>query len=111
MDITKISLKDKVTIELKVWMDNPDDYQFQPRVHLDGNMIRITNEGYADEFANIELDDEILEAANRDRFAELRIKCEVIGMHGQLNNMNPNPKEGKGKKLATPNWKTVVPLL
>tara|TARA_B100001750_G_C15503168_1_gene598586 strand:- start:451 stop:798 length:348 start_codon:yes stop_codon:yes gene_type:complete len=111
MDITKIGVKDKVVIDVKVWMDNPDDYEFQPRVHLDGNMIRITNEGYADEFASVELDDEALEAAERDRFVELRIKFEVNGMHGLLNHMNPNPKDGKGKKLATPNWKTVVPLL
>jgi len=111
MDITKIGVKDKVVIDLKVGMDSPNDYQFQPRAHLDGNMVRITNEGYADEFTSMELEDEALEVAERDRFVELRIKFEVKGMHGELNHANPNPRNGKGKKLANSSWKTVVPLL
>ncbi|HJL58946.1 MAG TPA: hypothetical protein QF621_01210 [Candidatus Thalassarchaeaceae archaeon] len=111
MDITKIGVKDKVVIDLKVRMDSPNDYQFQPRAHLDGNMVRITNEGYADEFTSMELEDEALEVAERDRFVELRIKFEVKGMHGELNHANPNPRNGKGKKLANSSWKTVVPLL
>ena len=79
MDITKIGVRDRVVIDLKVEMDSPDDHQFQPRVHLDGNTVRITNEGYSEEFANAELDDDVLVAAQRDRFVELRIKFAVTG--------------------------------
>ena len=111
MDITKIGLRDRVVIDLKVQMDNPDDYEFQPRVHLDGNIVRITNEGFSEEFVSAELDDDVLVVAQRDRFVELRIKFAVTGMHGVLNQMHPYPKDGKGKKLANSNWKTVVPLL
>lgn len=111
MDITKIGVRDRVVIDLKVEMDGPDDHQFQPRVHLDGNMVRITNEGYSKEFVSAELDDDVLVAAQRDRFVELRVKFSVAGMHGVLNHMHPYPKDGKGKKLANANWKTVVPLL
>ena len=57
IDITKVGVRGGLVIDLVVEMDNPNDYQFQPRVHLDGNVVRITNEGYADEFSNIELDD------------------------------------------------------
>ncbi len=111
VDITKVGVRDKVVIDLRVGMENPDDHHFQPRVHLDGNIVRITNQGFADEFASHELDDEALEAAQRDRFVELRIKFEVGGMHGTLVNAHPNPRDGKGKKLANPSWKTIVPLL
>lgn len=111
IDITKVGVRGGLVIDLVVGMDNPNDYQFQPRVHLDGNIVRITNEGYADEFSNIELDDDALEVAERDRSVELRIKFIVIGMHGTLNHINPIPSDGKGKKLAKSSWKTVVPLL
>lgn len=111
VDITKVGVRDKVVVDLKVGMDCPDDYEFQPRAHLDGNVLKITNEGYADEFASHELEDDALEAAMRDRFVELRIKFNVSGMHGTLNHANPNPRNGKGKKLANPSWKTTVPLL
>jgi hypothetical protein len=79
MDITKIGVRDRVVIDLKVEMDGPDDHQFQPRVHLDGNMVRITNEGYSEEFVSAELDDDVLVAAQRDRFVELRVKFSVAG--------------------------------
>lgn len=111
MEIVKIGVRDKVVVDLRVGMDSPDDHEFQPRVHLDGNTIRFTNEGYSQEFANMELDDEALAAAERDRFVELRIKFSVTGMHGVLNDMHPYPKEGKGLKLANSSWKTIVPLL
>ena len=111
MDITKIGVRDRVVIDLKVGMENSTDHQFKPRVHLDGNTVRITNEGYADIFASMELDDDALAAAQRDRFVELRIKFDVGGMHGVLTHADPNPRDGKGKKLANASWKTVVPLL
>ena len=111
MEITKVGVRDRVTIDLKVGMENPDDHEFQPRAHLDGNIVRITNEGRAGAFTSVELDDDVLNACERDRFVELRVKFEVGGMHGVLNHANPNPRDGKGKKLANPSWKTVVPLL
>ena len=47
----------------------------------------------------------------RDRRVELRVKFQVEGMHGKLLLSNPIPADGKGKKLAEPRWKTIVPIL
>jgi len=46
----------------------------------------------------------------RDRVAELRVKFQVQGMHGRLNDIHPIIADGKAKKLATANWKTTQPV-
>ena len=56
--------------------------------------------------ASVELSDEQLEVLQRDRVAELRVKFQVHGMHGNLSKINPIIADGKAKKLATANWKT-----
>ena len=111
MEITKVTARDRVVIDLAVWMDDPTDHDFQPRVHLDGSSLTVTNEGYADTFASEEIDDDTGEACERDRRVELRVKFQVEGMHGKLLLPNPIPADGKGKKLAEPRWKTIVPIL
>ena len=111
MEITKVTARDRVVIDLDVWMDDPTDHDFQPRVHLDGSSLTVTNEGYADTFASEEIDDDTVEACERDRRVELRVKFQVEGMHGKLLLPNPIPADGKGKKLAEPRWKTIVPIL
>ena len=61
--------------------------------------------------ASIDLDDEALQMAERDRTVEARIKFSVHGMHGALIHKTPNPRTGpKAKKLAEPRWKTLLPL-
>ena len=110
IDITKLTVRDRVVVDLEVWMQDPDDHDFQPRAHLDGSTLHITNEGYADQYATEELDDDLMEACERDRFVELRIKFAVEGMHGILTESHPIPRDGKAKKLAEPRWKTIVPL-
>ena len=111
IEITKVTARDRVVIDLDVWMDDPNDHDFQPRVHLDGSSLSVTNEGYADTFASEEIDDDTVEACERDRRVELRVKFQVEGMHGKLLLSNPIPADGKGKKLAEPRWKTIVPIL
>jgi hypothetical protein len=110
IDITKMTVRDRVVVDLEVRMQDPDDHDFQPRAHLDGSTLCITNKGHTDQQASKELDDEILEACEKDRFVELRIKFSVEGMHGVLNHSNPIVMDGKAKKLAEPRWKTIVPL-
>ena len=56
---------------------------------------------------DVNLDDEQLEAAQRDRQVELRVKFNVHGMHGRLKHIHPIIADGKAKKLATANWKSV----
>jgi hypothetical protein len=70
--------------------------------------IRCANQGTT--LATVELDDEQDEALQRDRVAELRVKFQVHGMHGRLNDIHPIIADGKAKKLATANWKTTQPV-
>lgn len=111
INIRKVSSRGKVVIDLDVWMDDPDDFDFSPRIRLSGNRIEVRNAGDDELFASIDLDDDALLLAERDRVVEARIKFSVNGMHGVLTHKTPNPRTGpKSKKLAEPRWKTLLPL-
>ena len=52
-----------------------------------------------------------MNAAERDRMVELRVKFSVEGMHGILTHKTKNTRIApNAKKLAEPRWKTVLPL-
>ena len=91
-------------------LDNPDDMDFKPRTHINGNRFSISSATSGKEMASVELDDEQMEAAQRDRQVELRVKFGVHGMHGRLTHIHPIIADGKAKKLANANWKTVQPI-
>tara|TARA_B110000014_G_C20066756_1_gene555981 strand:+ start:656 stop:1006 length:351 start_codon:yes stop_codon:yes gene_type:complete len=111
IDIKKVSNRDKVVVDLDVWMDNPDDYDFSPRASLSGNSLEMRDASGTDILATIDLDDDALQMAERDRVVEARIKFSVHGMHGTLTHKTPNPRTGpKSKKLAEPRWKVMLPL-
>jgi len=111
VDIKKVTARDRVVLDLDVWMDNPDDYEFSPRVSLSGSTVELRQAGVDDVLATIDLDDGALAMAERDRTVEARIKFNVHGMHGTLVHKTPNPRTGpKAKKLAEPRWKTMLPL-
>ena len=113
--IKKVSVRDRVVVDLEVWMDNPDDYDFSPRVSLVDNLLSVSVEVESNDFevlASAELDDEALQLAERDRLVEARIKFSVHGMHGTLTHKTPQPRSGpNSKKLAEPRWKIMLPLL
>jgi hypothetical protein len=106
VEIGRVTLRDTVSLDLSVWMHHPDDWDFRPSLSYSGNTltIRCANEGTT--LATVDLDDEQDEALQRDRVAELRVKFQVHGMHGRLNDIHPIIADGKAKKLATANWKT-----
>ncbi len=112
--IKKVSVRDRVVVDLEVWMDNPDDYDFSPRVSLVDNLLSLSVEVESNDFevlASAELDDEALQMAERDRLVEARIKFSVHGMHGTLTHKTPQPRSGpNSKKLAEPRWKIMLPL-
>ena len=112
--IKKVSVRDRVVVDLEVWMDNPDDYDFSPRVSLVDNLLSVSVEVESNDFevlASAELDDEALQLAERDRLVEARIKFSVHGMHGTLTHRTPQPRSGpNSKKLAEPRWKIMLPL-
>ena len=98
-------------MDLDVWMNNPDDYDFSPRISLVGNAIELSEPTHEGVLASIELDDDALQLAERARVVEARIKFSVHGMHGTLTHKTQNTRTGpKSKKLAEPRWKVMLPL-
>ncbi len=111
IEITKASVRDRLVVDVEVWMNNPNDFDFSPRARVEEASIVIHNEGDDGISASFELDSEQINAAERDRMVELRVKFGVQGMHGVLVHKTPNPRDGpKSKKLAEPRWKTVLPI-
>jgi len=111
MEITKVSIRDRLIADLKVIMQNPRDYDFAPRAEINGTTLLIKNNDDGDSTTSFELDSEMMQTVERDRMLELRVKFNVEGMHGVLLHKTPNPRDGpKSKKLAQPSWKTILPL-
>ena len=110
IEISRVNIRDSLSVDLSVWMNNPNDWQFQPTLSVTGNTFTVSSKETGVSLASIELDDEQLEAVQRDKTAELRVKFQVHGMHGRLNNIQPIIADGKAKKLATANWKTQQPV-
>ena len=109
-EITKVSVRDRLVVDLKVSMNDPQDFDFSPRASLSSSTLSLANES-GDPSSTFELDAEQVTAAERNRMVELRVKFNVVGMHGVLIQKNPNPRSGpKSKKLAVPSWKTILPL-
>jgi len=108
--IKKVGIRDYLSIDVEVWMNDPDDWDFKPRTNIKGNTFMISSATSGKEMARIDLDDEQLETAERDRQVELRVKFGVHGMHGRLTDIHPIIADGKAKKLAYSNWKTVQPI-
>ena len=110
IEVKKASVRARLIVDVDVFMNDPDDFDFSPRASMDGNSLSITNAG-ADAGGSIELDDEQMNAAERDRMVELRVKFSVDGMHGILTHKTKNTRIApNAKKLAEPRWKTVLPL-
>ena len=111
IEISKVSVKDKLVIDVNVWMKDPQDFDFAPRATLSDKSVVIQNNGEDDHLTSIDLDDEQFQVAERDRMLELRVKFSVDGMHGVLTHRTKNIRDGpNSKKLAEPRWKTILPL-
>ena len=111
MQITKVSIRDRLIADLKVIMESPRDYDFSPRAEIDNTTLLIKNNEDDNSTTSFELDSEMMQIVERDRMVELRVKFNVEGMHGVLLHRHPNPRDGpKSKKLAQPSWKTILPL-
>ena len=110
VSVSRINVRDLLSVDIEVWMKHPDDMDFKPRLRIVENTLFISNGGSQDTLAQFGLEEEHMLAAQRDRRIELRVKFQVHGMHGRLNTINPIIADGKAKKLATANWKTVQPV-
>ena len=106
IEISRVNIRDNLSVDVSVWMNHPDDWDFRPSLSCNGNEFQISDIISGNQLASVELSDEELEVLQRDRVAELRVKFQVHGMHGSLGKINPIIADGKAKKLATANWKT-----
>tara|TARA_B110000008_G_C16560377_1_gene399992 strand:- start:94 stop:447 length:354 start_codon:yes stop_codon:yes gene_type:complete len=106
VEISRINIRDALSLDLSVWMHHPNDMDFRPALSVKGNTITISNLSDGAALASAELDEDQMEAVVRDQAAELRVKFHVKGMHGDLKTIHPIIADGKAKKLATANWKT-----
>tara|TARA_B100000029_G_scaffold134958_1_gene129342 strand:+ start:17899 stop:18252 length:354 start_codon:yes stop_codon:yes gene_type:complete len=111
VEITKVSIRDRLIVDADVRMNDPKDYDFSPRVSIEGSTLSLHNESDESSTTSIELDSEQMTTAERDRLLELRVKFSVEGMHGVLTHKTKNTRIApNAKKLAEPRWKTVLPL-
>ncbi|DAC55766.1 MAG TPA: hypothetical protein D7H78_00490 [Candidatus Poseidoniales archaeon] len=83
---------------------------FRPSLSCKDKTFTISSITSGEALASVELDDEQMQALEASLTAELRVKFQVHGMHGRLNKIAPIIADGKAKKLATANWKTVQPV-
>ena len=110
IEVKKASVRTRLIVDVDVLMNEPNDFDFSPRASMEGNSLSITNAGN-EAGGSIDLDDDQMIAAERDRMVELRVKFSVEGMHGILTNKTKNTRIApNAKKLAEPRWKTVLPL-
>ncbi len=111
MTLNRVQARDRLILDVEVWMKDPNDHAFAPRLILEESMLQIHNEGDGTVAAH-ELSDEELELAQRDMSAEMRVKFMVRGMHGTLTHRQPILADGNAnvKKLAEPRWKTILPI-
>ena len=110
VEITRVNIRDMLSLDISVWMNHPDDMDFRPSLSCKEKMFTISSISSGDTLATVELDDEQMQALEATLTAELRVKFQVHGMHGRLNKIAPIIADGKAKKLATANWKTIQPV-
>ena len=58
MEITKLSVREKLVVDVSVWMNNPEDYDFSPRASLEGATMSLFNGNEETPSATVDLDDE-----------------------------------------------------
>ena len=110
VEISRVDIRDTLSLDLSVWMNHPDDMDFRPSLSCKDKTFTISSITSGEALASIDLDDEQMQALQASLTAELRVKFQVHGMHGRLNKIAPIIADGKAKKLATANWKTVQPV-
>ena len=110
VEINRVNIRDSLSVDVSAWMDHPNDMDFRPALTVSGTTFTITSLTDGATLASVELDEAQMEAVVRDQAAELRVKFHVHGMHGRLKDIHPIIADGKAKKLANANWKTVQPI-
>ena len=100
VEISKINIKNTVVVDVSVWMNHPDDWEFRPSLSLSENQFTISDISSGKHLASVELSDEQVETLQRDRVAELKVKFQVHGYAWQTSNNQPNYCRWKGKETC-----------
>lgn len=111
LQINKVQVKEKLIVDSLAKMASTEDFDFSPRAVVNGNELIFTSAENGSELGRIDLDESMLEIAERDRFLDLKVKFEVSGIHGHLTHLNPIVALGKAKKLPMSSWKTTIPIV
>ncbi len=110
VEISRVNIRDTLSLDLSVWMHHPDDMDFRPAMSCKAKTLTIISQTSGETLASVDLDDDQMQALEASLTAELRVKFHVHGMHGRLDKIAPIIADGKAKKLATANWKTTQPV-
>ena len=110
LQINKVQVKDKLIVDTLAKMTNTEDFDFSLRAAVNGSELILTSANNGEELGRINLEAEMLEIAERDRCLDLKVKFEVLGIHGHLKKINPIIALGKAKKLPLSSWKTTIPI-
>jgi hypothetical protein len=110
VEISRVNIRDTLSLDVSVWMHHPDDMDFRPSMSCKDNTLTIASKTSGETLASVDLDDDQMQALQASLTAELRVKFQVHGMHGRLNKIAPIIADGKAKKLATANCKTIQPV-
>ena len=58
VEIGRVTLRDNVSLDLSVWMNDPDDWDFRPTLSYAGNTLTIRCANHGTVLASVDLDDE-----------------------------------------------------
>ncbi|GIT41738.1 MAG: hypothetical protein Ct9H300mP10_07480 [Methanobacteriota archaeon] len=111
MEITKVTIRNRLVVDAQVLMDDPKDYDFSPRADIEGSTLSLRNEGDEGAATSIELDSEQMNPPRENRCFELRVKFAVEGMHGGADSQDQEHQDStqREEKSPQPRWKTPAP--
>ena len=110
LTISKLQNKGKMIIDAEVWMKDYQDFDFRPSLVIKESKITVRNISNGEDWDSYEIPTDLMEVAERDRSADLKVKFQVRGMHGVLTHKHPIEATGKGKTLSKPSWITNLPI-
>ena len=69
VEISRVNIRDSLSLDVSVWMHHPDDMDFRPSLSVAGNTFKISSISDGSTLATIDLDDDQMEAVVRDEAA------------------------------------------
>ena len=57
VEISRVNIRDTLSVDLSVWMNHPDDMDFRPSLSCKGSTFTISSITSGEALASVELDD------------------------------------------------------